>query len=186
MPVAQLKEDVMSNPHARNADLSLLHPTFRAALVLTLDKLAKEAIPFKVFEAYRYPERQADLYAQGRTAPGKIVTYAEPWRSYHQYGLGVDLVLNLGGQWSWDTAGDKLKWWKRMQEIGRECGLAPLDFELPHLQLGGTSSNALASGAYPAGGDDSWAENLDAAIKAWRGTPAAPPSPPVAQRPGLS
>jgi len=176
----------MSNPHARNADLALLHPVFRTKVSEVLAALANEKVPFKVFEAYRYPERQADLFAQGRTTPGNIVTYAEPWRSYHQFGLGVDFVLFIEGKWSWDTAGSKKGWWKRMQEIGRECGLAPLDFELPHMQLGGTSSNALASGLYPADGDDSWAENLDAAIMGWAGNPAAPARPQVAQRPGIA
>src|SRR5438093_661694 len=105
----------MVNPHARNADLALLHPDFRNAVQLVLASLDTQKIPFALFEGYRYPERQADLYGQGRTSPGKIVTYAPPWRSYHQYGLAVDLVLNVDGKWSWDTSGAKASWWKQMQ-----------------------------------------------------------------------
>lgn len=33
---------------------------------------------------------QAQLYAQGRTAPGKIVTYSKPGDSLHHYGLAID------------------------------------------------------------------------------------------------
>ena len=47
--------------------------------------------------------------------------------------------------------------------------------ETPHLQLANTSSNALYHGAYPDHGDNTWAENLAAAIAAWHGSPAAPP-----------
>lgn len=36
---------------------------------------------------------QEDLYAQGRTKPGKIVTYARGGQSYHNYGLAIDIVL---------------------------------------------------------------------------------------------
>jgi peptidoglycan L-alanyl-D-glutamate endopeptidase CwlK len=73
-----------------------------------------------------------------------------------------------------------------MHEIGQKHGLMPLKFETPHLQLAGTSSNALIGGLYPDRGDDSWAENLAAAISAWRGTPVAPPFPSVADRPPVA
>ncbi len=176
----------MPLPNARNADVTLLHPAFRTAVVDVQNKLNAEGIPFKVFEAFRYPERQADLFAQGRTRPGAIVTKAGPWLSYHQYGLGVDFVLYENGSWSWDTAGAKGKWWARMQELGRQKGLEALSFELPHLQLAGLKIERLLAGDYPPGGDDTWAENLDAAIRGWRGGGTVPPSPPVPQRPALA
>lgn len=42
--------------------------------------------------AYRDSSTQAGLYAQGRTAPGGIVTNAPPGASYHNYGAAADLV----------------------------------------------------------------------------------------------
>lgn len=176
----------MVNAHARSADLALLHPTFRKAVTAVIAQLNGEKIPFQVFEAFRYPERQADLFAQGRTAPGAKVTNAQPWSSYHQYGLGADFVLFIDGKWSWDTSGPRAAWWDRLQAVGRANGLEALSFEKPHLQLAGTSTAALVAGNYPAGGDDSWAENLDAVIMAWRGQPAAPKRPPVPQRPSMA
>ena len=175
----------MSLPHARSADVALLHPVFRAAVIDVHNRLTAEGIPFKVFEAFRYPERQADLYAQGRTKPGAIVTKARPWTSYHQYGLAVDFVLYENGKWSWETAGAKRKWWQRMQDLGREMGLEALSFELPHLQLAGLKIESLLAGEYPAGGDDSWAENVDAAIRGWQGRGKVPPPPPVPERPAM-
>lgn len=176
----------MSNPYSRNNDLNFLHPVVREAVKKIEDELNQEGIPFKVFEAFRYPERQADLFAQGRTKPGKIVTHAKPWHSYHQYGLAVDFVLLENGKWSWDdSTAEKKSWWKKMHEIGKKHGLSPLDFEAPHLQISGTSSNALSQGHYPAGGDDQWAEHLSAVIISWNGDPLSPPSPEVPRRPEI-
>ncbi len=158
---------------ARNTDLGLLHPVVRDSVQKVLADLRSANIPLFVFEAFRSPERQAYLYAQGRTRPGPKVTFAEPWRSYHQYGLAVDLVFNGPGRWTWDEPRKGM--WKRMHEIGERHGLMPLSFETPHLQLAGTSSSALLSGVYPAGGDDAWATNLNSAIAGWQGDPAAPP-----------
>lgn len=41
-------------------------------------------------EGLRSMERQAQLYMQGRTAPGPIVTNSPPGQSIHHYGLAVD------------------------------------------------------------------------------------------------
>ena len=176
----------MGNPYQRSADLALLHPVFRGNVQNVLQALAQQQIPFRVFEAFRYPERQADLYAQGRSKPGNIVTHSMPWRSYHQFGLGADFVLYVNGVWSWDTSTQQHRqWWQSLHQIGAANGLEPLSFEAPHLQLGGTSSDALAAGIYPNGGNDAWAEPLAAVIRGWKGQPAAPPPPPTPQRPPL-
>ena len=147
----------------RHNNIMQLHPTVRTAVVKVYVQLRAEGIPFGVFEAFRFPERQADLYAQGRTKPGDIVTYALPWSSYHQYGLAVDFVLLLNGDWSWNSAGAKAAWWNRMHELGVQEGLMRLNFEIPHLQLAGTSSSALRHGVYPPNGDKAWFDNFMAA-----------------------
>lgn len=41
------------------------------------------------------------LYAQGRTTPGNIVSYAKGGESYHNYGLGIDFGLVIGGKLVW-------------------------------------------------------------------------------------
>lgn len=175
----------MWQPLRVNRDAALLHPVFRQALQKVLARLAAEQIPFRLYEGFRYPERQAALYAQGRTAPGKIVTRALPWRSYHQFGLGADLVLHENGVWSWDTSGHRAAWWNRMQSLGRAEGLEALSFEKPHLQLSGVSINDVVEGVYPAGGDDDWAEHLAAVIAGWKGDSPAPKPPATADRPPL-
>lgn len=180
------QERIFANPYARNNDLNLLHPVFRQNVIKVAKSLDDEGIPLKVYEAYRYPERQADLYAQGRTKSGDIVTNAKPWYSYHQYGLAVDFVLFENGKWSWDdSTPEKKKWWKKLHEVGKDFGLSPLGFEAPHLQISSTSSDELIQGHYPAGGDDQWAEHLASVIKSWNSSPSAPPSPEIPGRPKL-
>jgi len=144
----------------RHNDILQLHPIVRTAVVKVFVQLQADGIPFRIFEAFRFAERQADLYAQGRTKPGDIVTYALPWQSYHQYGLAVDFVLFINGDWSWDSGGTKGAWWNRLHELGANEGLMRLNFEIPHLQLAGTSSNALRHGVYPPNGDKSWYDNF--------------------------
>lgn len=61
----------------------------------TLVNVVKRAIEisevdFTVLEGVRTLERQRELYAQGRTAPGKIVTWT--MKSRHIEGKAVDLV----------------------------------------------------------------------------------------------
>ena len=61
----------------------------------TLVNVVKRAIEisevdFTVMEGVRTMERQRELYAQGRTAPGKIVTWT--MKSRHIEGKAVDLV----------------------------------------------------------------------------------------------
>lgn len=65
-------------------------------------------------------EEQAALYAQGRTAPGAIVTYAKPGTSYHETGLAFDVARETlqGPAWPADGA-----WWSVVGELGESLGL---------------------------------------------------------------
>jgi peptidoglycan L-alanyl-D-glutamate endopeptidase CwlK len=58
---------------------------------------------WRVRDGWRDPKVQEQVYAQGRTKPGPIVTNAKPWESAHQWGLSVDIdaastVLSQLGQ----------------------------------------------------------------------------------------
>lgn len=58
---------------------------------------------------YRSPEEQADLYAQGRTKPGQIVTQLNgtpKQRSKHNLrpARAVDVAVTIAGKISWDNA----------------------------------------------------------------------------------
>ena len=55
---------------------------------------------------HRSNAEQAELYAQGRTKPGRVVTNAKPGQSRHNSwpSQAVDVIpyINGAGSWSWD------------------------------------------------------------------------------------
>ncbi len=181
---------------ARDVDPSHLHPTFRKLNADLLALVQGKGLPIEPFEMWRSPDRQALLYTEGRVegvgTPGRKVTYEMAWQSLHQYGLACDWVWYFNGAWSWTPpAGHS---WDEFHLLAAQVGLTYLNFEQPHIQLQGISARDILSGAvpYPSGGDDSWEENIEAAIVAWGRAPKTvsgivmPGAPPlVAARPPL-
>ena len=59
-------------------------------------------IRLRISQGLRTIKEQDDLYAQGRTRPGKIVTNAKGGDSFHNYGLAIDVVIiNPNGTANW-------------------------------------------------------------------------------------
>ena len=76
------------------SNFATLNPSFQKALGEVLSQyVAKNAGGLQPFinEGARTMERQAALYAQGRTTPGNIVTNAKPGQSLHNYGVAADI-----------------------------------------------------------------------------------------------
>ncbi len=151
----------------KRRDLAHLHPYMRQRVQQVLQQMDAEGLGFRIFEAYRSPERQQWLFAQGRTRPGGKVTNAEAWKSFHQFGLAVDLVQFGPHGWSWDDSGGHAADWKRMQDIVAGAGLRTLKFERPHAELP-VSLADWEDGTLLAGGDTAWRDNLAAAAARWR------------------
>jgi len=83
--------------------------------------LCKDAgIDLLITSTYRDNESQANLYAQGRTAPGKIVTNANAGDSYHNYRCAVDVVPLVDGKPDWDGSHPV---WQKVGELGEQAGL---------------------------------------------------------------
>lgn len=60
---------------------------------------------FSVAQGVRTDQQQVDLYEQGRTKPGKIVTWTLKSNHLLQadgYGHAIDLVPYIGGKQNWD------------------------------------------------------------------------------------
>lgn len=80
--------------------------------------------PF-ITETLRSFERSNELYAQGRTKPGKIVTNAPAGASYHNYGLAIDFTIQVTNE-----KGDKaFRWvvdenWMKVVQCFKEQGFA--------------------------------------------------------------
>ena len=100
-----------------NRDPEYLCPFFLAKLNRAVHAAQMDGYPIQVFEGYRSPQRQDELFSQGRSRPGAIVTRAKSWQSLHQYGLAADIAFMIDGKWSWEGAFDKLV------PIFQRCGL---------------------------------------------------------------
>lgn len=128
------------------------HPKLRDELQKIYEeannKLGKSRLRFSMI--LRTFKEQDDIYAQGRTTKGDIVTNAKAGQSYHNYGLAVDIVLLIdkdkNGTFetaSWDTKADwdadKIADWmevvKVFKKYGWEWGGEFNSFkDLPHFQ----------------------------------------------------
>ena len=84
--------------------LNKLHPLIRQSALDAYDEACKNTPkgihPF-ITESIRSFKRSDDLYAQGRTKPGKIVTNAKGGDSMHNYALAIDFVIMVNGVMSW-------------------------------------------------------------------------------------
>lgn len=71
-----------------------LYPDFLLRVVAVLNEMYKtHNYRMGVADGVRSFEKQRQLYAQGRTAPGPIVTNAKPGYSFHAYGLAADCAF---------------------------------------------------------------------------------------------
>jgi len=100
-----------------------LHPLVQAKCRAHIAACEAAGIYLLITSTYRSPEEQAALYAQGRTAPGKIVTRAKPGQSMHNYRLAYDVVPLRNGKPVWGTSGEDAKLWAMVGELGEAQGL---------------------------------------------------------------
>ena len=91
--------------------LSALHPAARGIFQDFIEECENTLnITLRIMEpVFRTVADQDALYAQGRTAPGKIVTNAKGGSSFHNYGLAVDLCHLAGKEIDWNYDMSKLK-----------------------------------------------------------------------------
>jgi|SRR5882672_5792105 len=124
------------------ARLGVVHPLLARKIRQMADIIGLDRPPvtLRVTQGLRTWGEQAQLYAQGRSAPGRIVTNAEPGHSWHNFGLAVDVApFGLDGQPDWNTSHPI---WQRLVEVGTGLGLvAGAKFrsfpDYPHFQLTG-------------------------------------------------
>lgn len=86
----------MKNQHDVRIDRSKIHPWLDYKLSLLLKNCAKRGIYLIITEGFRTKKYQDDLYAKGRTKPGKIVTNARgsTYSSQHMWGIALDIAIN--------------------------------------------------------------------------------------------
>ncbi|WP_028530523.1 M15 family metallopeptidase [Paenibacillus sp. HW567] len=138
-----------------------LHSAVLTAATALIERCYSCGVPILITQGLRTIAEQDELYAQGRTKPGAIVTNAKGGYSYHNYGLAIDFALLLpdGSSVSWDMKrdGDKdqiADWLEVVQQaklLGFEWGGDWTSFkDYPHFQMSfGLSLAGLRSGAKP-------------------------------------
>jgi peptidoglycan L-alanyl-D-glutamate endopeptidase CwlK len=141
-------------------DLDDLNSRVKPLAKTLLQRALKAGIPLTVICTLRSMDEQAALYAQGRTKPGPIVTYARPGFSYHNFGLALDVVpTRLLTLKNWgetpDYRDEARALWDQLGSIGVDVGLTwGGDFaelkDRPHFEWsGGLSLAQLRAGARP-------------------------------------
>lgn len=101
--------------------LANVHPTIKTKAIELIKRAYSQGIYVLITQGFRSIAEQNELYAQGRTKPGKIVTNAKGGYSYHNFGLAFDIVIqNADSSLCWNT-GDKR--WKTVGAIGKSLGL---------------------------------------------------------------
>jgi peptidoglycan hydrolase-like protein with peptidoglycan-binding domain len=125
-------EHVDGDPRGK---LGELHPTLQAAARALLAEAQRRGLAVLIFEGMRDIARQDALYAQGRTAPGKVVTWVKGGGSYHNYGLAIDVVFQGSAPWGeqhdWNALG------ACGEAAGLEWGGRWAKADRPHFQLRG-------------------------------------------------
>lgn len=124
-------------------DLDQLHPRLRDGVPKILAAMQAIGFPMIVTDTIRTVEEQHALYAQGRTAPGAIVTNADGIvkTSNHQLrddgvGHAVDCCFLVDGKATWDA---RLPW-KAYGALAEALGFTwggnwQRLHDLPHIEL---------------------------------------------------
>ena len=123
-----------------------LHPKVKKLCEDFIASCDKQGIDILITSTYRDGESQNELYSQGRTKPGRIVTNARAGQSYHNWRVAFDFVPLVFGKPVWNDValftkcGEiaelvGLEWagrWKKFKELAH-CqytnGLSLQDFQ---------------------------------------------------------
>lgn len=129
---------LLADPAVPIRDRALLRPEFGTRLDRVIERMETEfGYTVEVVETHRTQQRQDTLFAQGRTAPGPIVTWTRD--SKHADGLAADVVIN--GGWS-DRGG-----FERLARVAREEGLRTLWPRDPgHIELAPSAAGQAVAG----------------------------------------
>lgn len=122
-----------------------LHPVVRERSNQLIQQAADKGIVMVITDEFRSVEDQDQLYEQGRTVAGNIVTNARGGESFHNFGLAIDFAIktpsenviwdmqydgNQNGKSDWDEVVEMAK------GLGFEWGGDWAQFkDYPHLQM---------------------------------------------------
>jgi hypothetical protein len=97
-----------------------LASSFRPTVIEFVTRARAAGYPIVIASGTRTMDEQRELYAQGRTKPGSIVTNANAGESAHNFGLAIDFAFgNALGKPTWPNDAP----WATVAQIGKDLGL---------------------------------------------------------------
>lgn len=96
-----------------------LEPAVKELAITFVKKCADVGIDVLIYCTWRSHTEQDELYAQGRTKPGKRVTDAKGGQSWHNYKRAFDFVPLVNGKAAWNDT----KLYNTCGTIGEGIGL---------------------------------------------------------------
>ncbi|MBR5284183.1 MAG: M15 family metallopeptidase [Clostridia bacterium] len=146
-------------------DTTLLHPQLQEICETFIAECRKQGLTVGISQTWRTKAEQDDLYAQGRTKPGVIVTKCRYPNSPHNWGVAFDIYRNDGKGAYADNDG----WFKKCGQIGKKLGLCwggdfksfvdKPHFELPEYLPGSSCKTLLARYRTPENFKKTWKEH---------------------------
>jgi len=115
--------------------IATLLPQVQPMARALVQKAAASGITIRIISGLRTYEEQDALYAQGRTAPGKVVTNARGGYSNHNFGIAFDIGVFEGNRYLADSPK-----YKAVGVLGVDLGLEwggnwKTIVDQPHYQL---------------------------------------------------
>ena len=134
-------------------DITQLHPRLQEIIPKLKLECEKKGITIGIGECLRTKKEQDNLYAQGRTKSGSIITNCKgsTYSSMHQWGVAFDfyLVMDIDGdgKTSDDAFNNSKKTFEAVGKIGKKLGLEwggdwKSIVDRPHFQLPDWGSTA--------------------------------------------
>jgi peptidoglycan L-alanyl-D-glutamate endopeptidase CwlK len=127
----------MPNDYFKRIDTSKIYPKAMEKFKLLADSCNTN--PYYAISGFRSVDEQNELYAQGRTKPGAIVTKAKGGQSNHNFGIAIDFCHDIditreGLQPDWAPASYMV-----LAEEAKHLNLEPGYYwafkDTPHIQL---------------------------------------------------
>jgi hypothetical protein len=146
-------------------DINMLHPELRPKAEKLIEIAKGKGINIIISQTWRTKAEQDALYAQGRTAPGNIVTNVKYPNSLHCWGAAFDVAVIINGKASWIAAHfDQVG--PLGESLGLEWGGRWQNFpDKPHFQLPGIKiADLIKKYGVPDNYKESWNEPKEEAI----------------------
>jgi peptidoglycan L-alanyl-D-glutamate endopeptidase CwlK len=140
----------MTDMHLERLDQ--LQRSVREAGLSAFQEAEEKGLGVMIASGLRTYAEQNELYAQGRTKPGKVVTNAKAGESYHNFGMAFDFCVVQRGQAVWDQTHPHWKQFVRIAKShGFDWGGDWTNPDYPHLQIKNALSLSSLKTRYPSG-----------------------------------